>query len=79
MRLILAASLLMLPVPGFAAPPPEAKAKPQSNKKICRVDPEDTDSRIRRRICKTEAEWIAGKYDKGKAEAAAAGSADSGK
>ena len=79
MRLILAASLLLLPAHGFASPPAGIKAKPQSNRKICRVDPEDTESRIRRRICKTESEWNAGRNDKSKDEVDAAGSAGSAK
>lgn len=57
MRAILAVSLLLLPTPAFAAPPSGAKVERPREKKICRVDPEDTESRIRRRICKTESEW----------------------
>ena len=76
MRLILAASLVLLPVQAFAAPPAATEAKPQSNKKICKVDPEETDSRIRRRICKTEAEW---KGEKAEGKADAAGATHSGK
>lgn len=79
MRLILAASLLLLPAQGFASPAAETKAKPQSNKKICRIDPEDTESRIRRRICKTESEWKSGKGAERETEAQAAGSSANGK
>jgi hypothetical protein len=56
MRMIIAAALLLLPAPGFAAPRADSKAA-DPNKKICKVDPEDIDSRIRKRICKTRAEW----------------------
>ena len=39
--------------------------KPEaSSKKICKIGEDDTVSRVRRRICKTEAEW------NGKAEGA---------
>ena len=50
MRLIIAAALLVLPAPGLAAPTAEAKSEARPDKKICRIDPEDTESRIRRRI-----------------------------
>jgi len=42
-----------------------AEPKPAPEKKICRVDPEDTDSRIRRRICKTASEWAGGSNKEG--------------
>ena len=57
MRPVVAVSLLLLPTQGFATPPAEPTPKVEPAKKICKVDPEDTESRIRRRICKTEAEW----------------------
>ena len=57
MRLVIAVSLLLLPTHGYATPPAEPTAKAEPAKKVCKVDPEDTESRIRRRICKTEAEW----------------------
>lgn len=56
MRLLLAAGLILLPAVAVSAKAPSAE-KAEVPKKICKVDPEDTDSRIRRRICKTEAEW----------------------
>ena len=78
MRLILAASLLLLPAQGFASPAAETKAKPQSNKKICRIDPEDTESRIRRRICKTAAEWDGATAQKDDAASAEGGKSQGG-
>jgi hypothetical protein len=57
MRLLLAASLILLPAFTATAHSPNDSGKSEASKKICKVDPEDTDSRIRRRICKTEAEW----------------------
>ena len=57
MRSLIAVSLLLLPTQGFATSPTESADQAKSDKKICKVDPEDTESRIRRRICKTEAEW----------------------
>lgn len=56
MRLLLAASLIMLPGVAIAAKAPSTD-KSEELKKICKADPQDTDSRVRRRICKTEAEW----------------------
>lgn len=56
MRSLFAASLILLPAFAVSAQTPSA-GKSEAPKKICKVDPEDTDSRIRRRICKTEAEW----------------------
>lgn len=43
-----------------ASQPAPAVAKPQAEKKICKVDPLETESRIRKRICKTESEWNEG-------------------
>ncbi len=57
MRLFLAAGLLLLPIHAAGAPLPSDKDREPAPKRICKVDPEDLDSRIRRRICKTEAEW----------------------
>jgi len=57
MRLLLAASLILIPAFTASAHSPNEGGKPDAPKKICKVDPEDTESRIRRRICKTEAEW----------------------
>jgi len=57
MRLLLAAGLILLPAYMASAQPPSDDGKQQESKKICKVDPEDTDSRVRRRICKTEADW----------------------
>ena len=56
MRSLFAASLILLPAFAASAQTPSA-GQPEAPKKICKVDPEDTDSRVRRRICKTEAEW----------------------
>lgn len=56
MRLLFAAGLILLPIFAVSAQAPRAE-KPEAPKKICKADPEDTDSRVRRRICKTEAEW----------------------
>jgi hypothetical protein len=68
MRLLLAASLILLPAyAANAQSPADGNAKTEASKKVCKVDPEDTDSRIRRRICKTEAEW-SGKTDDAKSE-----------
>jgi hypothetical protein len=56
MSLMLAALLL-------AADPTPAPAKPAetpkkaSEKKICKVDPDQTGTRFRARICLTETEW----------------------
>lgn len=57
MRVFLAAGLMLLPIYSAGAEGPTDKAREPAPKKICKVDPEDLDSRIRRRICKTEAEW----------------------
>ena len=68
MRLLLAASLVLLPAHAMSAPSPNDGGKPEASKKICKVDDEeDTGSRLRRRICKTEAEW--NKLEGAKAEA----------
>ena len=67
MRLLLAASLILLPAYAANAQSPNDGGKPEASKKICKVDEEDTDSRVRRRICKTEAEWN-GKSDDAKPE-----------
>jgi hypothetical protein len=74
MRSVIAVSLLLLPTQGFAAPPAETTGSAQPNKKICKVDPEDTGSKIRRRICKTEAEWNGTKGKKAEAPAEAGNS-----
>ena len=68
MRLLLAASLVLLPAYAASAQSPADGSKPETSKKVCKVDEEDTDSRVRRRICKTEAEWN-GKSDDAKSEA----------
>jgi hypothetical protein len=57
MRMLLAAGLVLLPAFAASAQSPNDGGKTDASKKICKVDPEDTDSRIRRRVCKTEAEW----------------------
>jgi len=54
---LIAASLLLLPAQAYASPHGKPAAQASPAKKICKVDPEDTESRIRRRICKTAAEW----------------------
>jgi hypothetical protein len=63
MRLLLAATIILLPAYALNAQTPVEGGKPETAKKICKIDPEDTDSRIRRRICKTEAEWNAPSQD----------------
>ena len=62
MRSLLVAALILLPTSAVSAHAPDDGGKPESSKKICKIDPEDTESKIRRRVCKTEAEW-AGKPD----------------
>ncbi len=57
MRLILAASLVLIPAYAASAQAPNDGGTAGASKKICKIDPEDTGSKIRRRICKTEAEW----------------------
>ena len=57
MRLLMAAGLILLPAFAASAQSPNDGGKAEASKKICKVDPEDTDIRIRHRICKTEAEW----------------------
>jgi hypothetical protein len=66
MRLMLAAAVILVPAYAATAKLPVEGGKPDVTKKICKVDEEDTDSRVRRRICKTEAEWN-GKSDETKA------------
>ena len=40
------------------APAPMQAAKPaQKEKKICRVDTNDSSSRLRKRVCMTQTEW----------------------
>ena len=65
MRMLLAAGLVLLAAHAASAQSPNDGGKTEASKRICKVDPEDTDSRIRRRICKTEAEWN-GQSDDGK-------------
>jgi hypothetical protein len=79
MRPLIAASILLLPTQGFAAPPAETTASAQPNTKICRVDPEDTGSKIRRRICKTEADWNGTREEKRQAPSEQSGTAQGAK
>jgi hypothetical protein len=39
---------------GVVAP---ASAKPEKEKKICKVDVNDSSSRLRKRVCLTQTEW----------------------
>jgi hypothetical protein len=57
MSTLLAALLLIADPTGPAAAAPAAPAPAQAEKKICRVDPADTGSRLKRRLCLTETEW----------------------
>lgn len=55
---LFSALLLALDAPATNAPP-QAQANqnevtPKKQRKVCRVDPEDTFSKIRRRVCKVE-------------------------
>jgi hypothetical protein len=45
------------PVPPSAAQPADSTAQATKEKKICKVDPSYTGSRIRKKLCLTEAEW----------------------
>ncbi len=65
MRALIAVSLMLIPTHAFAAPPASTKTNGQPEKKICKIDPEETESRIRRRVCKTESEWNGSGREKG--------------
>jgi hypothetical protein len=61
---VLLAALLLSAGPTAAAAQPEAApaapaaaAKPQTEKKICKVDTSDSTSRLRKRVCMTPTEW----------------------
>jgi len=60
---LLLAALLVASNPAVAAqqaqtPAPAEAAKPvQKEKKICRVDTNDSSSRLRKRVCMTQTEW----------------------
>jgi hypothetical protein len=43
--------------PSAATQPVEAAAQAEKEKKICKVDPNYTGSRMRKKLCLTEAEW----------------------
>jgi len=61
--LFLAAALLAVSDPATEAGPPieptqpAPAAKPVKEKKICRVDQNESSSRLRKRVCLTAAEW----------------------
>lgn len=75
MHAIIAAGLLMLSPQISATPTVETKANAQPAKKVCKVDAEDdTGSHIRRRVCKTEAEWNGAKSPKKEMPAQESGS-----
>jgi predicted secreted protein len=61
---LLLAALLIASDPAVAsqqsqapAPVPAEAAKPEKEKKICRVDTNDSSSRLRKRVCMTQTEW----------------------
>jgi hypothetical protein len=62
---LLLAALLVASDPAVAAQQPQSQtpapaevAKPvQKEKKICRVDTNDSSSRLRKRVCMTQTEW----------------------
>lgn len=56
MSLMLAA-LLLASDPAPAPAQPAAKPAKTSEKKICKVDPEQTGTRFKARLCLTEVEW----------------------
>ena len=78
MRALIAASLLLLPAQAYASPQADPAAQAPPAKKICKVDPEDTESRIRRRICKTAAEWDGATAQKDDTASAEGGKSQSG-
>jgi hypothetical protein len=59
--LLLAAALLTAADPAAAtpasAPAPVQAAKPVKEKKICKVDENESSSRLRKRVCLTQTEW----------------------
>jgi hypothetical protein len=60
--LFLAAALLTTADPAAAATPvgaaaPVQAAKPTKEKKICKVDENESSSRLRKRVCLTQTEW----------------------
>lgn len=57
MRSLFIASLVFFPASAVSAQAPNDGGKAEETKKICKIDPADTDSKIRRRICKTKEEW----------------------
>jgi len=60
---VLFAALLLSAAPTAAAAQPQVApvtapaAKPEAEKKICKVDTSDSTSRLRKRECRTQAEW----------------------
>jgi hypothetical protein len=56
MRLALFASLLVIAAPALATSNDEAP-KAEKEKKICRDSGERSESRLRKRVCKTAEEW----------------------
>jgi len=61
MSLMFVASVMMAQAPVTTPPaPPQATsvaAQPEKEKKICKVDENESSSRLRRRVCMTETEW----------------------
>ncbi len=54
---LMLAVLLLAADPAAAPAEPAAKPAKASEKKICKVDPEQTGTRFRARICLTEIQW----------------------
>jgi hypothetical protein len=54
---LMLAVLLLAADPTPAPAEPAAKPAKVAEKKICKVDPEQTGTRFRARICLTETEW----------------------
>ena len=59
MSLLLVAALLSMSDPAVQTPAPATApaAQPVKEKKICRVDTNDSSSRLRKRVCLTQSEW----------------------
>ena len=57
MRLALFASLLVIAAPALASSNEQAADTPAKEKKICRDSGERSESRLRKRVCKTAEEW----------------------
>ena len=57
MSTLLAALLLIADPTGAAASAPAPVKAEKAERKICKVDPADTGSRLKKRLCLTESEW----------------------